>query len=391
MILLNPPPGWGIAGLALLLTSVVMGPARGQTEVALVQPHGESLIYEIAGGYEPQPKGGLTEQFVSGGITFNISYGDVGAGFADPDNGEAMRRRLEDVLAYVASVINFTGRTLDIQILPSETDGTGALASAGTFYPVSAGIHGGSTLRRLSTGLKPFDGFPEISVTVDVGFPWNISAAAPAANESDFFSVLLHEITHGLGFTSLIEEDGTSALGPGVYTTFDSFLTEGAMADLLIQPGFLPVFQVDPMSIISDDVWFGGSQAVSRYGLGTSVPVYAPNPYEPGSSTSHWDIDVLQGPSVMPHALILGTAQREYAPVDLGALIDLGYNQIVGAPEPAPGGCAPPAAKNGSTSAAGGDGLIVLIAGLTLVASRRRRASKGARVERIETEAGIES
>ena len=86
---------------------------------------------------------------------------------------------------------------------------------------MTPGFHPGSTLRRLNTGLKPFIGFPEISITVDKGFAWNVGAGDPAPGTADFFSVLLHEMTHGLGFTSLVDADGSSTISPYVYTVYE--------------------------------------------------------------------------------------------------------------------------------------------------------------------------
>ncbi len=357
---------------ALLMAGFVTCHAVAFDSVVLVRPHGETLVYGLDAPDYAFPKGGLSEQLVSGGIAFNITYVDNGVGFTDPATGEAVRNRFKDVLAYVAGVIGYTNRTLDIQVEASEFDGTGALATAGTFFPVAAGFHPGSTLDRLSSGFKPFAGFPEISVTVDVGFAWNVSVGDPGPGEADFFSVLLHEVTHGLGFSSLIEADGTSAIGTGVYTVYDSLLTDGANSQSLLSSGVTPVFQVNTSSLISGDVWFDGPQALARYGVGTPVPVYAPGPYEPGSSISHWDLNTLQGTSVMTHAIILGTTQREYAPADLGALIDLGYNQIDGASSVAPTGCNPGTAKDSTTHRAGGDLVLLGLAGLVLMALRRR-------------------
>jgi len=341
--------------------------------VALVRPHGQNAIYEVDAGAKAFPKNGLTQQVVANGLTVNITYEDMGVGFTDPLTGAVVRDRFADVLVYVAGVINTPNRTLDIQVTPSEFDGTGALASAGTFFPVIAGIHPGSTLRRLSTGFKPFAGFPEISVSVDLGFPWNFDESDPPPGTADFFSVLLHEITHGLGFTSLIEPDGSSSVGPGVYSVYDSLLTDGTESSPLLSGGIPPAFQAGIASLIGDDVWFDGGQAFVRYDRGTPVPVYAPAPYEPGSSISHWDLNTIQSVSVMTHAITLGTAQREFAPVDLGALIDLGYNGIDGAPDAGFPGCNPGGAQQALARPAGGDWALMGIAGAVLLGGRRRR------------------
>ncbi len=323
-----------VFALGLLLASTY-APARLWAEpILLVRPHGENLLFDSSDRTQFFAKGFLTEQFSANGITFTISYADSGVGFTDPVSGPALRARLEAVLSYVASELNFTNRALDIQVEASEFDGTGALATAGTFYPGTRGIHPGSTFQRLDTGTKPFVGFPEITMTIDLGFPWNFSAALPGPIEPDFFSVLLHEVTHGLGFASVIEPDGSSALGNDNYTTYDSLLFDADLDRLLLTDSIPPLFQGNGLSLTGGALEFDGGEAFDAYDTGDRVPVFSPNPIQPGSSLSHWDVTRLVGGAVMTHSITLGTTQREYAPADLGALVDLGYDNS----NPAPGG-----------------------------------------------------
>ncbi len=353
----------------IIMLALMISPLWASESIVLVKPHKGNTFFDTDAGYDTFSKGGFSEQFITSDLTFNITYDDVGVGFNDPNTGVAVRNRLKDVLAYVADQINYPGRTLDIQVTVSETDGTGALASAGTFYPNSAGFHTGSTLQRLKTGLKPFFGFPEISVTVDVGFAWNVPAGTPQPGEADFFTVLLHEITHGLGFTSLIEPDGSSSIGPGIYTVFDSFLTDGPDGPRLLSDGNIPEFQLDVANLVGNDVWFAGPQARLR-DADAPVPVYSPGPYEPGSSLSHWDINRLQSSSAITHVVFLGSTQRTYSGIDLGALIDIGYTRIEGAPSALPAGCTPAATTGEKTQSAGAGLILLIVAMLFLSASR---------------------
>lgn len=355
-----------VFALGLLLASTC-SPARIWAEpILLVRPHGENRLFDSEDRTQFSAKGFLTEQFTANGITFTISYADSGVGFTDPVSGASLRARLEAVLAYVADEINFTNRALDIQVEASEFDGTGALATAGTFYPGTPGIHPGSTFQRLETGIKPFVGFPEITMTVDLGFPWNFSAALPGPDEPDFFSVLLHEVTHGLGFASVIEPDGSSALGNDNYTTYDSLLFDADLDRLLLTDSIPPLFQGDGLSLTGGALEFDGGEAFDAYDTGDRVPVFSPNPIQPGSSLSHWDVTRLVGGAVMTHSITLGTTQREYAPADRGALVDLGYDNA----NPAPGGgCALGKADNRDDHADAG-AFVVLVA---LAAALMRR------------------
>lgn len=143
--------------------------------------------------------GAATTSFAANGITYSIWYQDVinanGIGFDDATDGTARRARLEEVLTYIADVMNETG-ALDIWVKPSELDGTGFLASAGTWFPGSDGFLGGSALWRIVNGSKQFGASTEeIFVTVDFGFSWYEGSGTNPGGLSDLLTVLLHEIT----------------------------------------------------------------------------------------------------------------------------------------------------------------------------------------------------
>src|SRR5690606_37006064 len=179
------------------------------------------------------------------------------------------------------------------------------------------------TLQRLQSGIKPFLGFPEIAVTVDLGFDWNVSVGQPAPNEADFFSVLLHEITHGLGFTSVMEPDGSSALGNGIYTTLDALLFDNFLNQRVLSDANPPLFVGDGASLTGGMLDFDGAESFGAEARSVRAPICAPSPFHAGSSISHWDVVRLVGGAAMTHAITLGTTQRQYASVEIGALMDL--------------------------------------------------------------------
>jgi hypothetical protein len=342
--------------LAFCVASTLVVVSGGAESIVLVRPHGENRHFDRERGPGYTEKAALTEQFTANGLTFNIAYDDIGSGFTDPVGGSALRTRLESVLAYVATIVNYTERTLDLRVEASEFDGTGALATAGTFYPAIPGVHTGSSFQRLETGIKPFLGFPEITIMVDLGFPWNVDSGLPEPHEADFFSVLLHEITHGLGFASVIASDGTSELGLGNYTTYDQFLFDPGQNRRLLSNEFPPTFQGGESALTNGQLVFDGPESFALYNVGARVPVYSPSPMEPGSSLSHWDVARLADGAVMTHSITLGTTRREYAAVDLGALEDLGYDNFGGEPG---GGCALAKWDSGSVSRADIGALVI--------------------------------
>ncbi len=186
-------------------------------------------------------------------------------------------------------------------------------------------------------------------MTVDFGYNWHFGTAAPSGIEFDFRTVALHEITHSLGFASVIDEvsgDGLNVTDGGnffgdTYSTFDSFLVDGSSTQL-INPApidFNAAFTdgTDDDNIIdvftSGAIYFNGPNAVAAYG--GPIPLYAPAIYQAGSSTSHFDTtDPTLAGDPMLHSIGVGDIRRTYSDLNIGVLQDIGYSIILPVPEP---------------------------------------------------------
>lgn len=352
-----------LAVAAMVLPGGLARAASGAIEYVSV--HGESRSYPLDTAAKLFAGAGFQEQRTASGIAFTIAYEDEDSGFLDSQTGTAARQCLNEVLAYVAEVLNYDSGAMEIRVLRSEFDGSGPLASAGTSFLAVPGIQPGGALHRLNTGEKLAEGFPEITLTVDFGWPLAIGPEAPAADELDLFTVLLHEITHGIGFTTRIGARGDSNSFIGAYSVFDALLTDRAGTPLLDLNGLLPVFQADPAVLTARDVAFDGAYAVALLGEGIPVPVYSSAPFAPGSSLAHWAFGTVVGDTLMEPALLPGVFHREYTPTDLGAVIDLkNYSRGDGRPGEGPSGCQGDA-RNAAPRSASGDwvclGLLVLI------------------------------
>ena len=322
-----------------LVTSVLVGlvlPANAEI-VALVEPHNGITYYDTDN--MPKQAAMASSSLTAHGITFNITYADNGTnlGFDDPSEGTARKAALEGALTYIADVINATG-TLDVEVRTSlDNNGISTLASAGTFYTTSNGFFDGATFIRINSGTKPFPGTPEISMQVNWGYSFNVSNDPPGAGIFDLLSLLVHELTHGLGFTSLIKSDGTSEFqidhGTATFTSLAILLFRRTTPTYLLA-GNPPSLQGNVADLIGGDIAFDGSTATSNYG--SAPPIYAPNPYSGGSSMSHWDTGTIVGNPIMKHSIPPGVSRRTYAPVDVGALIDMGYTNASTAGVPSP-------------------------------------------------------
>lgn len=331
---------WRVSAGLILAIAIVAVPTGAWGEI----------IYAVdAYGVEPVDTrvrsshitGPATDSFTANGITFNIWYQDVidgsGFGFDDASNGAARRARLADTLTYAADVLNETG-TLDIYVRPSLNSGASFLARAGTYFSGTPGFQTGSAFTRIDSASKPFINTEEIYVEVDfhASFNWYSGTGNPGGSQYDLQSVLLHEVTHGLGILTLSEADGTGALqnADNTYATFDSFTeTSGGTR---LWSGSPPSLQVAQSQLTSENLFWNGTNGVTAYNQsGTRPGIYAPNPFESGSSLSHWDTGNILGPdAVMEHAIAFGVANREYAPLEIGALKDIGWSNAAAGVDP---------------------------------------------------------
>ncbi|MEO8235448.1 MAG: T9SS type A sorting domain-containing protein [Flavobacterium sp.] len=179
------------------------------------------------------------------------------------------------------------------------------------------------------------------------------------ANQYDLYSVVLHEVTHALGFNSLLNYDGKSLFGNNYkyYTQYDRFLKNNS--------GILGQFLITSSEACSSSSMYNygfNSQFVSESELhpncnltppttnttsnsttcgtalkfvGTStVPVYTPNCFEKGSSYSHFE-DMCISPQntfndnyfVMSNVEGAGSnfMKRFLKQEEYNSLIDIGY------------------------------------------------------------------
>jgi Secretion system C-terminal sorting domain len=175
-------------------------------------------------------------------------------------------------------------------------------------------------------------------------FIWNTNLAINASvGQYDLYSVVLHEVTHALGFASLMDANGQSVFGAGFnyFSRYDKFLKNNAGTQSLITNSTacssmynynfntsLPVATLHPStSCLTDQTTC--ANAVKFVGTST-VPVYTTNCFEPGSSLSHFE-DLCVAPNVnngyftMSNAIAAGVTKRFLKFQERNALGDIGY------------------------------------------------------------------
>ncbi|NOX94903.1 MAG: calcium-binding protein, partial [Alphaproteobacteria bacterium] len=131
---------------------------------------------------------------------------------------------LDDALAYWARYIDFGSGTLDINI-SFKSLGATTLAQAGTEYVSSGGApFQAITILELQTGADQNGAVSDIDIEINSDsilagefFYGGVDDTIVPSGKFDLFTVLLHEIGHGLGFVSLFDISETSV--------FDTFIS----------------------------------------------------------------------------------------------------------------------------------------------------------------------
>ncbi len=264
---------------------------------------------------------------VQNGLTMHVLFKDPeGTGFRDTALGAARRARLYDALRYIAETLNASGE-LNVMAGPSESDGTGPLAQGGSMFTAVDGFTNGTAFQRISTGTVPFPDYAEMSLTFDWGYTWHVGSDAPPSDAIDLRSVAVHELTHCLGFMSLMAADGTSrfsSIGKNTYTEFDRRLAKTAPLRLLMGgSSTAPVFAGTAADLTGAAVVFDGATAVAVFGA--PPPVYSSYPFQQGISLQHWAEDILPEGAVMEPRYAPGAMRREYTDVDIAVLRDIGW------------------------------------------------------------------
>ncbi len=238
-------------------------------------------------------------------VPISVTYADAaGEGFNDPTLGGPRRAAFEAAAAVWASTLQGTVPVvIEANMDPLGGSPFGAVLGqagptnvfrdwvppaspapvANTFYAIA--------LANQLAGLDLDPANPDISATFNsdvdnplvlgnIGFYYGTDGLPPGS-DIDFFTVVLHEFGHGLGFLDGFNTDGTYAAGfPLIY---DTFLADGGGALLT---GMAPALRSN--TLISGDVFWTGP--FGKTGNGNQpAAIYAPNPFEQGSSTAHLD------------------------------------------------------------------------------------------------------
>jgi hypothetical protein len=109
----------------------------------------------------------------------------------------------------------------------------------------------------------------------------------------DFTSIVLHELGHGLGFVSSMRvsgQQGFYGFGTKFNAIYDKYLQTGESKSLIDTLNYRNPSNTLRNALVSEDLFFVGPNTQSEI-KENKVLIYAPNPWESGSSISHLDDD----------------------------------------------------------------------------------------------------
>lgn len=276
--------------------------------------------------------------------TFAVTYSDgASEGFNDPTLGPARRAAFEASLSYWASHLGASPVPITVSAAFDPLGGSATSAILGQASPVSgfrdftssnprfkAGTFYGSALANHLAGRDLDTTRPEIAATFNSDVDnstvlgnknFYYGTDAKPGSDADFYSVALHEVGHGLNFTSQLKQDGNYLNAyPGIY---DTFLTQGNTASRV------RLTSLDAMgrmtAEVSDALYFDGARTQIANG-GSPAKLFAPTGYQGGSSVSHLDENTFSLPNINELMTPVSSGPiHDAGPVGLGVFYDMGW------------------------------------------------------------------
>lgn len=200
------------------------------------------------------------------------------------------------------------------------------LASAGSdLTSEGAGFFDTVVQQKILTGTDSNGSTADGQIDWNFGLPWGYGPSV-SSGSYDFTSTAMHELLHTLGFLSMADAPGNNT-GQS-WTAFDRYLTTSGGTPVIDRTTFLwnTAYDTNLTGGGGGGLYFSGANAVAVYG--GPVPLYNPNPWEPGSSISHLRDSAFTGANekLMNATVSTGTGVRIISAVELAMLKDIGYN-----------------------------------------------------------------
>jgi hypothetical protein len=201
-------------------------------------------------------------------------------------------------------------------------------ANGNTFTGGTAGVNYPAVLVNHLSGSEVITGnVIDADFNTNTNFDFNMTGP-PTGFQESLFSTAVHELIHGLGFFSDIEQNG--AFYDGIPAIFDTFLAQGTT----------PVASMNNAgrqgALVSNNLFFTGPKATAANPLGAGpVKIHAPSTFEGGTTGSHLDRVAFasSGDLLLPEAPSGFPEQIFVSALDQALLADLGFVLATSSPD----------------------------------------------------------
>ncbi len=225
----------------------------------------------------------------------------------------------------------------------SSTLGTNTLASCGpeTYYsnfedaPFEDRFYAVALAEKI-TG-KELNGNSRYDITANFSskISWYYGTDGNTPNDKyDFVSVVLHEITHGLGFTGFFFMDGD--VGAYAYAEFGEaasfdLLVEQYSGNNLVDTSFYANASTQLGKAMESNSLYADSPVAKASNLGKRPRLYAPSTFDEGSSIYHLNDATYpfgDANSLLTHAVGMAEAIHDPGPLTMGIMEDIGWTNL---------------------------------------------------------------
>jgi hypothetical protein len=155
----------------------------------------------------------------------------------------------------------------------------------------------------------------------------------PLSTEIDLYTILLHELCHGVGFQSnfTVKDSLGYLTGLGLPYIYDAYLIDNKNNYLIDTLKFPSKSKILKNKLTSDSIYFMGKFERAKY-LDTSAKIYAPITFDVASSISHLDYKTYppgDSNSLLNYGKNKGESIHYLGSIVEGILADLGWSDFL--------------------------------------------------------------
>ncbi|MFA9389935.1 MAG: T9SS type A sorting domain-containing protein [Prolixibacteraceae bacterium] len=290
-------------------------------------------IYENKFTRVPPPLEFLSKSAKDATCDIQVQYNDF-----TPEAKEAFEYAVSiwETLLKSDQVIKVEAHWLELQ--SSDENTVLGAAGASNFYINKEGLPRNNVFynaplaeKLMHTGLNGKD-VPDIYAYFNSKGNWYYGTDGQTpADKFDLVTVVLHELCHGLGFLGSMnitdDQKGIWSYGSHYPFVFDEFLYNGNHQQLTDVATFPNPSTELYQQFTGNDLYFDGP--VLQYKTGSWAGLYAPNPFDPGSSIDHLSrIYDETDNTLMTPGIRMATSVHDPGPITLSIMEDVGWSGI---------------------------------------------------------------